>query len=188
MDWSSICAGIPILWEELLFFVSLRIALCYFLYHWTLLFGVNCVELGHSSISDKVKRPYWKMMYSFMSPMAFQFFCFLKVKMLNPVNFILLCHNGSSIFLFLTHVLFVFLFSTNKRYSSALHKTIKLCFYLSVVQFYFIFSLASRFVVISCYFCSLNGSLIWCEASVLNIQQNKKNKPKISLNLIFNSF
>ena len=132
----------------------------YFLYHCTLLFGVNCVELGHSSISNKAKRPYWKIMYSFMSPMALQFFCFLKVKMLNPVNFILLCHNGSSIFLFLTHVLFVFLFSTNKRYNSALHKTIKLCFYLSVVQFYFIFSLASRFVVISCYFCSLNGSLI----------------------------
>ena len=90
------------------------IVLCYFLYHCTLLFGVNCAELGHSSISNKVKRPYWKIMYFFMSPMALQFFCFLKVKMLNPVNFILLCHNGSSIFLFLTHVLFVFLFWTNK--------------------------------------------------------------------------
>ena len=45
------------------------IALCYFLYHCTLLFGVNFVELGHSSISNKVKRPYWKIMYSFMSPM-----------------------------------------------------------------------------------------------------------------------
>ena len=45
------------------------IALCYFLYHCTLLFSVSCVELGHSSISNKVKRPYWKIMYSFMSPM-----------------------------------------------------------------------------------------------------------------------
>ena len=139
------------------FFVSLHSVIFCII---ALLFGVNCVELGHSSISNKVKRPYWKIMYFFMSPMALQFFCFLKVKMLNPVNFILLCHNGSSIFLLLTHVLFVFLFWTNKRYNSALHKTIKLCFYLSVVQFYFIFSLASRFVVISCYFCSLNGSLI----------------------------
>ena len=45
------------------------IALYYFLYHCTLLFGVSCVELGHSSISNKVKRSYWKIMYSFMSPM-----------------------------------------------------------------------------------------------------------------------
>ena len=101
---------------------------------------------------------------------------------MNPANFILLCHTGSSIFLVF------FFFGTNKRYNSALHKTIKLCFYLSVVLFYFIFSLASRFVFISSYFCSLNGSLIWCEASLLNIQQNKKNKPTISLNLIFHSF
>ena len=108
MDWSYIWAGIPALLEELLFFCI--IVLCYFLYHCTLLFGVNCAELGHSSISNKVKRPYWKIMYSFTSPMALQFFCFLKVKMLNPVNFILLCHNGSSIFLFLTYVLFVFSF------------------------------------------------------------------------------
>ena len=108
-------------------------------------------------------------------------------KMLNPANFILLCHNGSSIF-FVSYSCFFFFFWTNKRYNSALHKTIKLCFYLSVVQFYFIFSLASRFVVISSYFCSLNGSLIWCEVSLLNSQQNKKNKPKISLNLLFHSF
>ena len=171
MDWSYIWAVIPILWEELLFF---------FLYHCTLLFGVNFVELRHSSISNKVKRPYWKIMYSFMSPM----------KMIRCwTQQILFCCAIMALqfFLFLTHVFFFF-FWTNKRYNSALHKTIKLCFYLSVVQFYFIFSLASRFVVISSYFCSLNGSLIWCEVSLLNSQQNKKNKPKISLNLLFHSF
>ena len=152
-----------------------RRIIIFFLYHCTLLFGVNFVELRHSSISNKVKRPYWKIMYSFMSPM----------KMIRCwTQQILFC----CAILALQFFWFFFFFGTNKRYNSALHKTIKLCFYLSVVLFYFIFSLASRFVFISSYFCSLNDSLIWCEASLLNIQQNKKNKPTISLNLIFHSF
>ena len=92
---------------------------------------------------------------------------------------ILECPNSTFFCFLLMHVLFVFLFWTNKRYNNALHKTIKLCFYLSVVEFYFIFSLASRFVVISSYFCSLNGSLIWWQASLLNIQQNKKKKKNL---------
>ena len=97
MDWSYIWAVIPILWEELLLF----------LYHCTLLFGVNFVELGHSSISNKVKRPYWKIMYSFMSPM----------KMIRCwTQQILFCCAIMALqfFLFLTHVFFFFFFGPTK--------------------------------------------------------------------------
>ena len=83
-----------------------RRIIIFFLYHCTLLFGVNFVELRHSSISNKVKRPYWKIMYSFMSPM----------KMIRCwTQQILFCCAIMALqfFLFLTHVFFFF-FWTNK--------------------------------------------------------------------------
>ena len=86
MDWSYIWAVIPILWEDFFFF---------FWYHCTLLFGVNFCWIETFKYKQQGKE-------AILENNVFFYVTYEDDKMLNPANFILLCHNGSSIFLFLT--------------------------------------------------------------------------------------